>query len=200
MLIISVVHQKGGVGKTTLALNLAHCFAENLRVAISDTDLQGSMSEISEFMEGIDLVSLEQIHAQKKLPYDILIIDTPPYLTNKLKEIFLLSDFVLIPTKPGYLDALAIRATIALFNEAALEKKSLQGGIVLNMVMHNTSINEEIKELLDGYNFRLLENYLTHRVSFARSPMTNGIFNSGDEKAKGEVVNVAGEILQILNI
>lgn len=200
MLIISVVHQKGGVGKTTLALNLAHCFAENLRVGISDTDLQGSISEISEFIEGIDLVSLEQVRSRKNLPYDIVIIDTPPYLTNKLKEIFLLSDFVLIPTKTGYLDALAIRATIALFNEAALEKKNLQGGIVLNMVMHNTSINEEIKELLLGYDFRLLENYLTHRVSFARSPMTNGIFNSEDEKAKNEVVNVAGEILQILNI
>lgn len=200
MLVISVVHQKGGVGKTTLALNLAYCFAENLRAGMYYTDLQGSISEISEFIEGIDLVSLEHVRSQKELPYDVLIIDTPPYLTNKLKEIFLLSDFVLIPTKTGYLDALAIRATIALFNEAVLEKESLQGGIVLNMVMHNTSINEEIKELLLGYNFRLLENFLTHRVSFSRSPMTNGIFNSGDEKAKSEVVNVAGEILQILNI
>jgi chromosome partitioning protein len=199
MLIISVVHQKGGVGKTTLSLNLAFCLSENLKVAITDTDLQGSISEIEEFIKGIDLVPLEEVKTQKLLAYDVLIIDTPPYLTNKLQEIFLLSDFVLIPTKAGYLDALAVKATIGLYKEAKKQKPNLKAGMVLNMVMHNTSLNNEVKEILADYDLPLLNTQITQRVSFARSPMTNGIFNSEDEKAKTEIVNLADEILNYLH-
>jgi chromosome partitioning protein len=199
MLIISVVHQKGGVGKTTLALNLAFCLSENLKVGITDTDLQGSISEIEEFIQGIDLVPLEKVRNKEKLDYDVLVIDTPPYLTNKLHEIFLISDFVLIPTKAGYLDALAVKATIGLYKEAKKQKASLKAGIVLNMVMHNTSLNGEVREILEDYDLPLLKAQISQRVSFARSPMTNGIFNSEDEKAKTEIVNLADEILNYLH-
>jgi chromosome partitioning protein len=198
MLIISVVHQKGGVGKTTLALNLAYCLAENLKVGITDTDLQGSISEIEGFLQGIDLVPLEKVRNKEPLDYDVLLIDTPPYLTNKLHDIFLLSDFVVIPTKAGYLDALAVKATIALYKEAQKEKPSLKGGIVLNMIMHNTNLNDEVKEILESYDFPMLKTAITHRVSFARSPMTSGIFNSDDSRAKTEIVNLADEILTYL--
>lgn len=199
MLIISVVHQKGGVGKTTLSLNLAFCLSENLKVAITDTDLQGSISEIEEFIEGIDLVPLEKVRNKELLDYDVLVIDTPPYLTDKLHEIFLISDFVLIPTKAGYLDALAVKATISLYKEAKKQKPSLKAGMILNMVMHNTSLNNEVKEILADYDLPLLKTQISQRVSFARSPMTNGIFNSEDEKAKTEIVNLADEILNYLH-
>lgn len=199
MLTISVVHQKGGVGKTTLALNLAFCLSENLKVGVADTDLQGSISEIEEFIQGIDLISLDRIRKKEVLDYDVLIIDTPPYLTNKLNEIFLISDFVLIPTKAGYLDALAVKATIGLYKEAKKQKTDLKAGIVLNMVMHNTSLNEEVKEILEDYDLPLLKSQVSQRVSLARSPMTNGVFNSEDEKAKTEIVNLADEILNHLH-
>lgn len=199
MLIISVVHQKGGVGKTTLALNLAFCLSENLKVGITDTDLQGSISEIEEFIKGIDLVPLEKVRNKEPLDYDVLVIDTPPYLTNRLQDIFLISDFVLIPTKAGYLDALAVKATIALYKEAEKQKPSLKAGIVLNMIMHNTNLNDEIKDILNSYDLPVLTAQISHRVSFARSPMTNGIFNSEDERAKAEIVNLADEILNHLH-
>lgn len=199
MLIISVVHQKGGVGKTTLSLNLAFCLSETLKVGITDTDLQGSISEIEEFIKGIDLVPLEKVRNKEPLDYDVLVIDTPPYLTNKLHEIFLISDFVLIPTKAGYLDALAVKATIGLYKESKKQKPSLKAGMVLNMVMHNTSLDREVKEILEDYDLPLLKAQISQRVSFARSPMTNGIFNSEDEKAKTEIVNLADEILNYLH-
>lgn len=199
MLVISVVHQKGGVGKTTLALNLAFCLSENLKVGITDTDLQGSISEIEDFIKGIDLVPLERVIKKEFLDYDVLVIDTPPYLTNRLHEIFLISDFVLIPTKAGYLDALAVKATIGIYKEAKKVKPQIKAAMVLNMIMHNTNLNNEIKEILDGYDVPVLKSQISHRVSFARSPMTNGIFNSEDERAKSEIVNLADEILNCLN-
>lgn len=200
MLVISVVHQKGGVGKTTLALNIAYCLAENLKVGIADTDLQGSISEIKDFLKGIDLVPIAKLKSPTAgvLDYDVVVIDTPPYLTHELHGIFMLSDFVLIPSKAGYLDALAIKSTIALYQEASKEKASLKGGIVLNMLMHNTSLNNEVREILENYDLPLLKTSISHRVSLARSPMTSGIFNSEDGRAKNEIVNLTEEILTYL--
>ncbi|GGH55840.1 cobyrinic acid a,c-diamide synthase [Dyadobacter endophyticus] len=197
MIIISVAHQKGGVGKTTLALNLAYCLSKDLKVAITDTDLQGSISDISPFLKDIDLIPLSKIQNGTRLSYDIVIIDTPPYLTDKLQEIFLMSDFVLIPTKAGYLDALAVRGTIALFDQAKKKKPSLKAGVVLNMLTR-TNLNDEVKEILDQYTLPILKTTINQRVSYARSPMTAGVFNSDDDKAKTEMVDLSMEIFSLL--
>lgn len=200
MLIISIVHQKGGVGKTTLALNIAYCLSENLKVALTDTDLQGSLSGLSDFIDGVDLIPLEAVKTQSLIGYDVVLIDTPPYLSTELESIFKLSDFVLIPTKAGYLDVLAIKATIGLFHKAQLHRPSLKGGIVLNMLVHGTSLTEEVKELLKAYDMPLLVTSISQRVSYARSPMTGGIFRGEDEKAKTEIVNLTNELLDQLEI
>lgn len=199
MKIITVAHQKGGVGKTTLALNIAYCLSEDLRVGITDTDLQGSISEIETFLTGIDLVPLDKVIKGEELPYDVIIIDTPPYLTGSLNEIFQISDYVLIPTKPGFLDALAIKATISLFNKAKREKPELKGGIVMNMLQGRTSITEEVKTILQEYSIPVLETTIYHRVSLTRSPMTAGVFTGEDTKAKTEITNLTYEILNELN-
>lgn len=198
MTIISVAHQKGGVGKTTLALNLAYCMSKDLKVAITDTDLQGSISDISPFLKDIDLIPLSKIQNGTRLKYDIVIIDTPPYLTDKLQEIFLMSDFVLIPTKAGYLDALAVRGTIALYDLAKKKKPSLKAGVVLNMLTR-TNLNDEVKEILDQYTLPILKTTINQRVSYARSPMTAGVFNSDDDKAKTEMVDLSMEIFSLLS-
>src|SRR5690606_1296828 len=118
MKIITVANQKGGVGKTTLALNLAYCFADNLKVCITDTDPQGSASDLSDLLNGIDVVKLDDVlNAEIVEGYDLMIIDTPPYLTARLPELFAVADYVLIPTKAGFLDVMAIKATIGLLEE-----------------------------------------------------------------------------------
>lgn len=199
MKVITIAHQKGGVGKTTLSINLAYAFAETSRVAIVDTDLQGSISDLKEFLSGIDVVYLDQLLSGKLSGYDLVIVDTPPYLSNRLSELFAVSDFALVPTKAGILDAMAIRATIALLRKSMDAKPSLKAGIVLNMVLSRTSITDEVREILSGYGVEVLSSSLTQRVSYTRSPMTKGVFGSDDHKAKEEVVALASEILDQLD-
>jgi chromosome partitioning protein len=199
MKVITIAHQKGGVGKTTLAINLAYAFAENARVAIVDTDLQGSVSDLSEFLTGIDIVPLDRLLSGNLSEYDLVVVDTPPYLSNRLSELFALSDYVLIPTKAGVLDAMAIRATIALLRQSMDLKPALKAGIVLNMVVPRTSLNEEVREILSGYGLYLHPATLGQRVSFTRSPMTKGVFGSEDERAIDEVITLASELMERLN-
>ena len=195
MKIITVAHQKGGVGKTTLALNLAFCFADSARVAVTDTDFQGSINSLSGILTGIDLVSPDDVLAGKVTGYDLLVIDTPPYLTNRLSDLFAISDFVLVPTKPGVLDTMAVRATVSLLQESIQKKPTLKAGIVLNMVMPRTSLTAEVREVLSEFAIPVLPTQIHQRVSYARSPVTNGIFESDDEKAKDEIQQLAADIL-----
>lgn len=192
---ITIAHQKGGVGKTTLALNLAFCFADSVKVAVTDTDLQGSINSLGSLVTGIDLVSPENVLAGKLTGYDLLVIDTPPYLTNRLTDLFAISDYVLVPTKPGFLDAMAVRATVSLLRESMKRKPALKAGIVLNMVMPRTSLTQEVKELLKEYDLPVLPTMIYQRVSYARSPVTNGVFESDDDKAKAEIQSLATDIL-----
>lgn len=199
MKVITVAHQKGGVGKTTLALNLAYCFKDNLKVALLDSDPQGSALGLREVVEGIEFVSYEQVKKRQALPYDIIIIDTPPYLTTTLPEFFEFSDFILVPTKAGVLDAMAIRATITLLKQAQQKRPTLKAGIVLNMIKNRTSFTEDIKEILVKYDTPIFQTQVSDRISYARSPLYGGVFGTEDSKAQDEILNLAGEIIEMLN-
>lgn len=199
MKVITIAHQKGGVGKTTLAINLAYCFAESAKVAIVDTDAQGSVTDLKQFLAGIDVVNLDELLSGNLPPYDLVVIDTPPYLSSRLSELFALSDFVLVPTKAGVLDAMAIRATIALLRQSMSLKPALKAGIVLNMVMPRTSLNEEVKNILSEYGIPMHTATIGQRVSYTRSPVTGSVFGGEDERAKDEVISLAMEIMERIN-
>ncbi len=198
MKIITVAHQKGGVGKTTLALNLAFYLKDIKRVGIVDTDLQGSVQGLDTLLDGITLVSYEALQEGSYPELDILIIDTPPYLTNRLNDLFAVSDFVLIPTKVSYLDAMALKATMAMLQKTQEERPDLKAGIVLNMVKPRTSMNREIKDILDAYPIPTLETRIHERVSYIRSVIAGGIVQLEDQKAHEEMADLAEEIMNKL--
>jgi chromosome partitioning protein len=201
MKIITVSHQKGGVGKTTLALNLAACFQKGgLRVGVMDTDLQGSLSAVSRDLDGIDFVPFERIANLKELTYDIILIDTPPYLMDSMSDLFALSDYVLVPTKIGFFDVLSIRATMEIIRQVKVHYPSLKYGVVLNMLKNRTSITEEIRSTLVDYGAPVLKTMIFDRVAYTRSSITNGVFSTDDLKAQEEIFSLADEIFADLGM
>ena len=164
-----------------------------------DTDLQGSLQGISKLLKGIEVLPFEQYQSNikklKNLDYDLLLIDTPPYLTDRLIDIFTISDYVLVPSKVSYVDIMAVRATIAMINDAKKQNPKIKAGLVLNMAKTGTTINQEIKELVEQLDIKQLATTVGDRVSFTRSLIVNGIFETEDEKAKEEITNLAREIL-----
>jgi chromosome partitioning protein len=193
--IITVAHQKGGVGKSTMALNLALCFQDQLKVALVDSDLQGSIYHVRDEFPGLTILSSEQISDIPKLNYDLVIVDTPPYLSNKLTELFQFSDFVLVPTRAGFFDVMAIRSTLALIKFSQAKNAQLKAGIVLNMIKPRVAITKDIIELLKSLGTPLLKTMVHDRVSITRSTMMSGILKTTDAKAKEEITSLAEEIV-----
>lgn len=119
--------QKGGVGKTTLA---GHLGVEAERrgegpVALIDTDPQGSLadwwnvrSEEAPAFAQIEIASLEEhLKMLAAAGIKIAIIDTPPAVTETIKEVVAVADLVLIPTRPSPHDLRAVGRTVAIVEE-----------------------------------------------------------------------------------
>lgn len=195
--IITIAHQKGGVGKSTLALNLAYRFSKEVATGLTDTDPQGSTMQLKDIVEGIDIIKYEGVKHLRTQPYEVIFIDTPPYLTENMIPIFLESDFVLIPTKAGVPDIMAIRATIELVKEAQIKKPELKAGIVLNMVKPRASITEQAREQLEKYDLPILAE-IRDRVVFNNTFLSGGISTGTDQQAIQELEHLTTQILNLL--
>ena len=194
--IICISNQKGGAGKSTIAFNLAYALKNGLSVAVIDTDLQGSLTSLLLMMDGIKLLPLpDNPEDLKNFTEDILIIDTPPYLSTNLINLFEISDYILIPTKASFFDVMAIRATITLLRQAQIRGSKAKSGIVLNMINARTGLTDQIKNLLKEHSIPILNTQINERISYVRSLLNGGVVNSRDKKAKAEILNLADEIL-----
>ena len=189
--IILITHQKGGVGKSTITYNLASNIRENAKVCIIDMDFQGSLINISELSE-VPIFTADMLNEKIKSDYDFIFIDTPPYLNEKIIDLCNISDVIIIPTKAGVLDLLAIKSTIDIVKQAKSEKKAL---IVFNMIKPNTTLTKEIKSQLQEYNIKVSKNMLSDLVSFSRSVLVNGVEENNN--AQKQIDNLTKEILML---
>lgn len=189
MKIITLLHQKGGVGKSTLVFNLASNLKNNAKVCIIDADYQGSLYDIRE-MADIDIYHISDLNKVKSLDYDLVFIDTPPYLFENIEEVCKLSDVIVVPTKAGIVDMLSIKKTISLIKQYHCEKKSF---VVLNMVKPKTTLTEEIKTEISTYGIDVSKNVISDLVAFSRSFLLNGVEDSVG--AQKQLDNLTKEIL-----
>ncbi|RXG21122.1 ParA family protein [Leeuwenhoekiella aequorea] len=193
--IILITHQKGGVGKSTLAFNLAINFSQASKVAIVDMDPQGSLAQLESIVTDIDIYSnVINEKSIRDLEADFIFIDTPPYLTNHLSWLVSLSDLVIIPTKAGILDLMAIQATVSIMNDNNALDKCI---IVLNMIKPNTTLTLDILvELEKLQHIKIAKNHISDLVVYTRSILNQGV--DENRKATRQINMLSEEILKLL--
>ena len=176
--IIAVVNQKGGVGKTTTAVNLAAALARTgKRVLLIDADPQGSALDWAAAREGDPLFAVvglpkPSIHKELALVgegYDVVVIDGPPRVTDLARSAIMASDIVLIPVQPSPYDIWAADEVVKLIQEASVFKENLKSVFVINRKIANTAIGRDVREALEAYDLPTLEASIVQRVAFAEA-------------------------------
>lgn len=189
MKIYSLIHQKGGVGKSTLTFNLANNLKNYGKICILDVDYQGSLYEIRDSSE-IPIFHISQLEEVRNLNYDVVFIDTPPYIFEGLETICEISDHILVPMKPGPLEMLAVQKTIQFITEQNAQHKA---SIVFNMVKPKLNLTEQIAEVVSTYEIPITTNSISDLVAFSKSVLTNGV--DSNHNAQRQLDELTKELL-----
>ena len=210
--IICISHQKGGVGKSMLSLTLSEYFnTQGDKCAIVDIDEQGTITDIfasfgdstGKILGGVHLLDYNELEditeLRKRDDYDLIIIDTPPYIFEDVRPIFSISDCILIPTKPSVNDYLAIHRTIDLVLEAISVNPFLKFGIIINMNIKGSSFSVEIRKELNKQGVKVFDTEIGQRVEFTRYHLQHEtIFKTNDQKAQDEISKLGAEVFDFI--
>jgi len=207
-MIVALLNQKGGVGKTTLALHLAGEWARRgKRVTLIDADPQGSALDWSQqrVREGgsrlFGVVGLARDTLHREAPeiarnVDHVIIDGPPRVAALMRSALLAADLVLIPVQPSPFDGWASAEILSLLAEAKIYRPQLAARFVLNRCGARTIIARETAETLADHDPPLLASRIGQRVAFADTAQTGRLVFEVDEDgpAAREIAALTAEI------
>jgi len=171
MPVVVVANPKGGVGKSTLATNIAGYFAsQGHAVMLGDADRQQSSQLWLRLRPpGARAISTWELNSEKivRPPKGTthVVLDTPAGMHGKqLHEVMRLADRVIVPLQPSVFDIFATRAFL---DELALEGKAarLKVGIVGMRVDARTIAADKLHEFVDNLGLPVL-GYLRHTQNY----------------------------------
>jgi len=176
-MILCVVNQKGGVGKTTLAVNLASCCAnEGFRLRVIDADPQGSLLQWQSIAGSpeFDVLHLPSntLHRQVRSlskGYDHMVIDCPPALGDITLSILRIADLAVIPVGPSPLDIWSSRETVEQVKAAMKKNRRLKAVLLVSRKISRTRIAREARGAMADYGLPVLNTEISQRIAFVEA-------------------------------
>lgn len=177
MTVISILNQKGGSGKTTIAINLARAYQlQGHSVLLVDSDKQGSSRDwqSADPNNPIPLLILDQVSIDKDLKkvigkYDYIIIDGSPQANEIAIATIRASDFILIPMQPSPFDIWASSNLIELVKQGRIDNPKLKAGVVLTRLVKNTKIGNEVSQIIHDFELPVLKSTIGQRTCYPYS-------------------------------
>lgn len=202
---IALVCQKGGVGKTTLAVNLA-VYAQRTRhrVALIDIDPQASAADWNTERpadQRLDVVRTDisqlaaALAAARARAVDIALIDTPGRIETTAAAAARLADFVLIPTRPVFFDLKATAATIGI-----AQASGTPFSVLFNLAPQGHITVEESRAVLEGCNIPVLSPVVHNYAAFYHAAQGSSVFEyDPDGPAAEEIKTLFNTLKKVIN-
>lgn len=209
-MILTTINQKGGTGKSTIATNLAACFArEGAEVLLVDADPQRSAldwrMDRPETVPLVQVIGLPVENLHREVPpfsrkYELIIIDGGGRITTSARAAVSLADFVLVPTLPSKPDLLSTQDFFRQVIEAVAAVQPVRAGMLLNMVHTGTRMSRKTEEHVRTLPYptftTVLHHYTAYREAFAVGLST--VEYEATSKAAKEVLALYTELKEVL--
>jgi len=204
--IISLVNQKGGVGKTTIAINLAGCLSRrNYNTLLIDGDPQGS---VVQWQSIADTKAFDVKHCPSPTfgssirdlarGYDHVVVDGPPAMGEITRSILAVSRLAIIPIGPSPLDIWSSKETLSLLREARKLNRHLTGKLLISRKIPTTRLAREAREATETYEMEVFQTEISQRIAFVEA-MISGLSvlqYAPNSKAASEIESLCEEVVQ----
>jgi chromosome partitioning protein len=203
-MVISLVNQKGGVGKTTIAVNLASCLSgKGDRLILIDADPQGS---VLQWQTAGDSSAFDVIHHAKPLSgpdlkalvrgYQHAVIDAPPALGEIIRSTLMNSELVIVPIGPSPLDIWSSKETLSLIQQVGRRRRRMKAKLLICRKIARTRVGREAREAMETYDLDVFDTEISQRIAYVEA-MISGLSvleYAPRSEAAGEIRRLCEEV------
>jgi chromosome partitioning protein len=212
-MILAISHQKGGVGKSTIAYNLSVALQKKYNVIVLDLDVQQSITQINKLrLENKKLKPLDvrYVKSEEELKNyiknedeeTITVIDTGGFDSSLNRIAIYLSDVVITPVADTFTELAGLMKYKEILHELeTISGEKMKVNLLLNNINPNSKKFEEIEKFCSKHaSFSLLKSKLRRFVDYDKAAWEgkNAIEYNKESKASKDLKHLTNEIIQLL--